>query len=930
MVLGVLLAHWYGLLQLYLLATLRRTVTLRTMLAAFMLGLGVVAPLTLVVQQLWQRALPDVASWFGIRVLKFEIDLFAAYTLDPFLEEVLKALPLLILLRLPLTRTRLGMVDTILLGAAIGAGFGFAENLIRVSVWAAQSVPASAGWEIALLFNVVAVPYPSKLSGLLPNPMHSTLLELNSFSFLNQTWHLHDSFNPHLVWTAIAGFGIGYASLSQKRWRLMGLLLVVWVGIDHAFFNYVLSGQPVRGFAQIAAALSLPTGYGERTVLVLLLLLCVGWWMDYRTMKQTIRQHSYLALPSEVSGDLAPISTLLALTKLPLSALPAALTYLHQRNEVARDPANAQLMGRLLLAKHTTLAKADLSKSGFPPLWWFVEEAARLTSLLTFLLRRALRPRSAGEALASAIFWTSLTALLFSLAHGLLSSLPETHAVRQFYRQPLLYTLARLLQVGMLAVAIISVVAYYRALHSFSLTTTPSSLVIAQVLQVVTTVSAVVWGTFVLLVSFGDPKTPLLAPHISSAYSLADLEDGLITLLGILALMVWLMALCNPALGVLVFSSQVLSLSLGLYSLYVAITGRRLFSQKPVDAQARLSSLGDVVLFVLPLPFRFFSGAQKIRGVLAFARANRRTPLGRWFYSLIRHATPGMGRKLKYVTANANWTVDALEIVDLFVWKPLEIYKLSQATVELRDRLASAIARERLADELVWYGYPGQARHVYHDTLPRYPAGSHDRTRLYLKVSQTYILEGETKRALETVEQAIQEAETQIIHEVDQITSPSDSTRESSPVGSPSLDLVRVHLAKGELLLNAGLYNEALTSYSEALKLTEHIAALPEMHTAQLGIGESLLNLGRLNEATDVIERSLHLAQQMGSRSDLEAKSLALLACAKQANGEAELATSLSNEALRRLETIATETRLAISQWIERRFIHFGVSNASS
>lgn len=928
MALAVLFAHWYGLLQLYLLATFRRSITLRTLFSAFMLGLAVVAPLTLFVQQLWLRAFLEIAPLFGTRIFKYEVDLVAPYTVDPFIEEVLKALPILLLLKLPFTKRQLGVVDSILLGAAIGAGFGFAENLIRVSVWSAQAASTSTGWQIGLLADVLSVSHPVGLlsRGLLPNPMPSSIPELRQFNFLGRSWYLHDAFNPHLVWSAIAGFGIGYAYHSQKRWRLVGLLVTLWVGIDHAFYNFSLINSEITGLANLAAVLSLPTGYGERTVLALMLMFTLGWWMDYRATSSALRRYPHLLLPGEASLPNTPFTAILAIARLPIPVLFSSLAYLHQRNEIARCASNEPLEKRLLLLKHTLLAQAELCRSGFPSLWWIAEELARVVNLVPLALARILRPRGVGQTLASAALMISLAALLFSLLHGVLSSFPETRAVRQFYRQPSVHTLACLLQVGMLMVGLVSLASQYRSLRNFSLSRTPMSLAVAQALHATSMVSALGWGLVALVGNLGDPRASLLGWHISSAYRVADVEDALITLLGLLALLTWFLALCNPMLGAVVLTSRALSVALGLYSLYASLAGRRLFSQKPLSPQERLSAAGDAFLFVLPYPFKFLSNIHWLRTLLGFARANRHTLLGRGLYLLIRRATPGVSRGLRYVSIESRWTVDALERVELLVWKPYEAYKLSQDIVELRDKLASALARERLADELIWYGYPDQARRVYYSALEQYPPGSSEHIRVSLKIARAHLLQGDVERALEVVNQAIREAEIQITQSSPALHSDNPSGESTSDV--LEFDLLQAQLARGELLLVAGRYEEALSSYEQALSLAKQVQALPEMHQAQLGIGESLLHLRRAEEAVTTIEHSLSLAQQIGTRPDLEARSLALLACAKQVTGETEHALSLSYQALEKLKLVPVDTRPSLLGWIQQRFTRFGVTVA--
>jgi RsiW-degrading membrane proteinase PrsW (M82 family) len=58
----------------------------------------------------------------------FPMIMFDSYTTDPFVEEICKMLPLLLVLLIPRVRIRLGISDIVVICAALGSGFGFTES----------------------------------------------------------------------------------------------------------------------------------------------------------------------------------------------------------------------------------------------------------------------------------------------------------------------------------------------------------------------------------------------------------------------------------------------------------------------------------------------------------------------------------------------------------------------------------------------------------------------------------------------------------------------------------------------------------------------------------------------------------------------------------------------------------------------------------
>src|ERR1700681_800579 len=123
MILAIAFAHVWGVIQLIVLGSLSRTIRVRTVLAALTVGLYAIGPLT-VFLQLGRVHL--AASLLGTPVA--QIQSIASYTVDPFLEEALKLLPLaMLLLLIPTARRQWSVTDCVLIAAATGSGYGLAE-----------------------------------------------------------------------------------------------------------------------------------------------------------------------------------------------------------------------------------------------------------------------------------------------------------------------------------------------------------------------------------------------------------------------------------------------------------------------------------------------------------------------------------------------------------------------------------------------------------------------------------------------------------------------------------------------------------------------------------------------------------------------------------------------------------------------------------
>src|SRR5262245_39850088 len=99
MLLAVVFAHLWSALQLVVLGSLTRTVRTRTVLTAIAVGFFACAPLAVLLQVTWIRIAASLTGAYVGGVVAT-----ASYTADPFMEEILKVLPLALLLLIPVIR----------------------------------------------------------------------------------------------------------------------------------------------------------------------------------------------------------------------------------------------------------------------------------------------------------------------------------------------------------------------------------------------------------------------------------------------------------------------------------------------------------------------------------------------------------------------------------------------------------------------------------------------------------------------------------------------------------------------------------------------------------------------------------------------------------------------------------------------------------
>lgn len=265
MILSIIFAHVWGVLQLVLLGSFARTIRIRTILIGMAAGLYGCAIATVILQVAWTRPM----AWLTQTSLS-EIVGMASYTVDPFIEEIMKVLPLVLLLKIPTIRRQWSYTDCILIGAALGSGFGLAEALFRFGTIPSRVSAEPFGWMIHKLLSTVMVFGPSTI-------LMSWLPDYVAVGDLFSSQAPAPGLNRHLVWSAIAGLAVGLYFLKGDRvGRRAGIALLMYVSVDHASHNFDVSGA--SGILGILAPFFRVLRYA--LPVVPLIALVVAWRLD--------------------------------------------------------------------------------------------------------------------------------------------------------------------------------------------------------------------------------------------------------------------------------------------------------------------------------------------------------------------------------------------------------------------------------------------------------------------------------------------------------------------------------------------------------------------------------------------------------------------------------------------------------------------------
>lgn len=226
MVVVMTAAAIWSVLQLFAVAWPTRSVRLSTVLVAFAVGVygcGVAAGL---LEIAYTRLYADQS---GLSLVKVES--VTSYTVAPWVEELVKVSPLLLAGLNLKVRQQWGMADFVVVGAALGGGFGLLEAVLRFGLDVDRTLARDGGWIIPDSLFPPYVPSPDEVfTAWLPAPFG----QLSTGSALSaQTF-------THLVWTSVAGLGAGLLWRGRGWVRLLAAGPVLAAATHHTLTNYTV------------------------------------------------------------------------------------------------------------------------------------------------------------------------------------------------------------------------------------------------------------------------------------------------------------------------------------------------------------------------------------------------------------------------------------------------------------------------------------------------------------------------------------------------------------------------------------------------------------------------------------------------------------------------------------------------------------------
>ncbi|QED46424.1 PrsW family glutamic-type intramembrane protease [Cytobacillus dafuensis] len=264
----ILFWSYYALWQFWMLSR-SKTITWALFSRFFLVGTWVAGPIAALIMWSIHFVFADGASSIN--------DVWSSSFIGPIVEEVVKLLPLLIFLFFTGKERQFSLADYALIGAALGTGFQFIEEVLRAWVSSRESLLAS-------LFKTLLTS-AEKVWGF--DTLFPGYFQAGSIVAVG-----------HHVWTAFVALGIGAAIIYRKRFgRIIWLLpsfLLLWAIFDHAMYNAQVSVLKPVLFVELAHFLS-GQGHWYKWTFVLALLLAV--YLDYKQLNRV--KASLPLLPSE-------------------------------------------------------------------------------------------------------------------------------------------------------------------------------------------------------------------------------------------------------------------------------------------------------------------------------------------------------------------------------------------------------------------------------------------------------------------------------------------------------------------------------------------------------------------------------------------------------------------------------------------------------
>ena len=490
MILAIVFAQAWGVIQLIVLGTLARTVRVRTVLAAMAVGLYAIGPLTVILQLSWIRVVAAIA---GKSVI--EMTGVASYTVDPFIEEALKLLPLVLLMLIPAVRRQWSLTDCVLIAAAVGSGYGLAEHLYRYASVPDMSQGVSGGW---------AIPF-GRITPMVPGIFNSLTSWLPPGIWFEQD---PTRINWHLAWSAIGGLAVGLAVRNPKRSaRLAAAGLFLLIGLDHAAGNtHDIANTWMAFLAWPLDLFSSHLGFFAFAALVAAL------WLDRSA------QHIGEAREPLLAAERSASSPLVGLLTAAVARLPWSLSWVlgFDRARRAYYAAHASAPGSVSDLYQALVAERD-------------RVDLKLTQPAPPIIPASLKPDALRAMLRRRPVIISLVLLAPSILYLFIGGYPQTVWVQTFVKSGLVWPLVLLITISAQSRLALRVVrGTQRMAKSFQLPIGDDAALLG--LQLACGVGSVVLGGFTLLRVFGGvhPGSTLLShdAHGADAASRATPADG--------------------------------------------------------------------------------------------------------------------------------------------------------------------------------------------------------------------------------------------------------------------------------------------------------------------------------------------------------------------------------------------------------------------
>ena len=298
--LAMVFAALVGVIQLMILGSATRSVRLGIVLLSVgvgMYGCGVAA---VALEYVYTRLVARMSG--GLFVVQiYDVVKVASYTIAPFIEELVKIAPLVFVAQFARTRFQWGLTDYVLLGSGLGAGFGLFEAIMRYGSRIDRITSFPGGWVFPTSLYPPFIPeFGLSVSSWLPAPVSKIDLDVKML-----VAGIGPEISQHLVWSALAGLGMGMM-FKFSRWRFLGLVPLLLVSVDHAAWNYkasVLSENLVMEIISWPFIMAKPLFW-----LWPLLAIVIAFWVDYQVLSRQRRHQQNLLLAGEHHNGL--ISTI--------------------------------------------------------------------------------------------------------------------------------------------------------------------------------------------------------------------------------------------------------------------------------------------------------------------------------------------------------------------------------------------------------------------------------------------------------------------------------------------------------------------------------------------------------------------------------------------------------------------------------------------